>query len=271
MSRPVTSVSFHPSGTVFASSSLDGSIKIFDIRTHALIQEYAAAHVPAIPNSIAQGVNSVRFGGEAGEFMISTGCDGLVKVWDVKEGHLFYTLHGHKGPSTDAIFGGRGEFFATAGKDGLVMLWKSHFDTERNFAERSEMKKHVVPKQEKKEQVKKEEVVPEPKVEEVKNNVKVVRKEEVKEVAEVREIPTPEKTSPVLQEKQVEDVNEVIKSSITQAISTMQGEYTGMLRKIAQQVDMLVETVGVLEGRLTMQEDQMGQVVDKMSRLIRGE
>jgi centriolar protein POC1 len=56
--------------------------------------------------------------------------DGVVKIWDVKEGHLFYTLHGHKnGPTTTAVFSPTGDFFATGGSDSQVMVWKSNFDT----------------------------------------------------------------------------------------------------------------------------------------------
>lgn len=53
-----------------------------------------------------------------------------MKIWDVKEGHLFYTLHGHKnGPTTTAVFSPTGDFFATGGSDSQVMVWKSNFDT----------------------------------------------------------------------------------------------------------------------------------------------
>lgn len=134
----ISGIAFHPSGTLIATCSTDRSIKIFDIRTHKLIQHYGDAHSPPQISgqhldgsvSTAGGVNSVDFGGENGEWLISTGMDGLVKIWDVKEGHLFYTLHGHKnGPTTTAVFSPRGLFFATGGSDSQVMVWKSNFDT----------------------------------------------------------------------------------------------------------------------------------------------
>ena len=40
----VSSVAFHPTGTIIASASTDKSIKLFDIRTHKLIQHYGDAH-----------------------------------------------------------------------------------------------------------------------------------------------------------------------------------------------------------------------------------
>lgn len=129
----MTSVAFHPSGTIVATGSMDRSIKLFDTRTHKLIQHYGDAHgsnTASLDNSInVGGVNSVCFGGDNGEWLISTGMDGVVKVWDVKEGHLFYTLHGHKnGPTTAAVFSPQSDFFATGGSDSQVMVWKSNFD-----------------------------------------------------------------------------------------------------------------------------------------------
>ncbi|KAJ3345448.1 POC1 centriolar protein A [Entophlyctis luteolus] len=135
----ITSTAFHPGGTVIATSSTDKSIKLFDIRMHRLIQHYHDAHVGAgvaVDTKggeaawVGGGPNSVAFGGPGGEWLISTGMDGVVKIWDLKEGHLFYTLHGHKhGPTTAAVFSPEGAFFATGGSDAQIMVWKSNFDS----------------------------------------------------------------------------------------------------------------------------------------------
>ncbi|KAJ3203926.1 POC1 centriolar protein A [Entophlyctis luteolus] len=134
-----TGTAFHPGGTVIATSSTDKSIKLFDIRMHRLIQHYHDAHVGAgvaVDTKggeaawVGGGPNSVAFGGPGGEWLISTGMDGVVKIWDLKEGHLFYTLHGHKhGPTTAAVFSPEGAFFATGGSDAQIMVWKSNFDS----------------------------------------------------------------------------------------------------------------------------------------------
>ncbi|KAI9098197.1 WD40-repeat-containing domain protein [Phlyctochytrium arcticum] len=127
----ISSVAFHPAGTVVASASTDRSIKLFDIRTHKLIQHYGDAHgAGSGDGSGSAGVNSISFGGPGGEWLVSTGWDGVVKIWDLKEGHLFYTLHGHKhGPTTTAVFSPQGDYFASGGSDSQVMVWKSNFDS----------------------------------------------------------------------------------------------------------------------------------------------
>ncbi|KAI8846378.1 WD40-repeat-containing domain protein, partial [Chytridium lagenaria] len=131
----VTAVAFHPAGTIIASASTDRSIKLFDIRTHKLIQHYSNAHlmdsVAGNDGSWPSGgtTNSIAFDKSNGDWLVSTGMDGLVKVWDLKEGHLFYTLHGHKfGPTTAAVFSPDGDFFASGGSDSQIMVWRSNFD-----------------------------------------------------------------------------------------------------------------------------------------------
>ena len=64
---------------------------------------------------------------------------------DLKEGHLFYTLHGHTGPATASAFAPTGSYFASGGADHQVMVsivsstdfmivtclrqvWKTNFD-----------------------------------------------------------------------------------------------------------------------------------------------
>ena len=51
-----------------------------------------------------------------------------LQVWDLQEGQLFYTLHGHEGPTLGVAFSPGGDHFASAGADEQVMVWRTNFD-----------------------------------------------------------------------------------------------------------------------------------------------
>ncbi len=51
-----------------------------------------------------------------------------LKVWDLKEGHLFYTMCGHQGGVFCTHFSPDGEYFSTAGHDTNVLVWKTNID-----------------------------------------------------------------------------------------------------------------------------------------------
>ena len=43
-----------------------------------------------------------------------------VQVWDLREGQLLYTLHGHEGPTYGVAFSPAGDFFASGSGDEQV-------------------------------------------------------------------------------------------------------------------------------------------------------
>lgn len=115
----VSDVKFHPDGTCVASCGSDKKIKIFDVRSHRLLQHYDA-HTDLI--------NTVSFHPQ-GTYLISTSNDSTMKIWDLRKGHILYTLQGHDGWTTSASFSMQGDYFCTGGKDSAVLLWESNLAT----------------------------------------------------------------------------------------------------------------------------------------------
>ncbi|KAL7885503.1 hypothetical protein AOLI_G00057980 [Acnodon oligacanthus] len=115
---PATFVDFNASGTCIASSGADNTLKIWDIRTNKLIQHYQVH---------SAGINGFSFH-PSGNYLISGSSDSTVKILDLLEGRLIYTLHGHKGPVLAVAFSRDGDLFASGGADSQVLMWKTNFD-----------------------------------------------------------------------------------------------------------------------------------------------
>ena len=93
-------------------------IKIFDIRSQKPIQHYDAA---------ADLVNEVSFHPN-GRYLLSASADSTVKIWDLRQGHILYSVYGHEGSSTTCSFSPGGDFFPSSGADAIVNVWKSNLN-----------------------------------------------------------------------------------------------------------------------------------------------
>jgi len=49
-------------------------------------------------------------------------------VWDLRQGHILYTLYGHEGSSNTVNFSPSGDYFTSSGNDAVVMIWKSNLN-----------------------------------------------------------------------------------------------------------------------------------------------
>ena len=61
--------------------------------------------------------------------MLSGSNDTTIKIWDVRQGQILYTLYGHEGSASAVNFSNCGDFFASGGEDSIVMVWKSNLAT----------------------------------------------------------------------------------------------------------------------------------------------
>ena len=51
-----------------------------------------------------------------------------MKIWDLRQGHILYSLYGHEGPANTVSFSPNGDFFSTSGTDSIIMCWKSNLN-----------------------------------------------------------------------------------------------------------------------------------------------
>ena len=63
-----------------------------------------------------------------GRYLLSSSSDSTVKIWDLRQGHILYSLYGHEGSSTTCNFSPGGDFFTTSGADAIVNVWKSNLN-----------------------------------------------------------------------------------------------------------------------------------------------
>ena len=114
----VNSLRFHPDGTCIAAGNSEGKIRVSDIRTQRVLQQYSGHTQP---------INSLSFHPN-GSYLLTGSSDLSLKIWDLRQGRILYTLQGHSGPVNAVKFADNGEFFVSAGDCQRLILWKSNLN-----------------------------------------------------------------------------------------------------------------------------------------------
>ncbi|NEQ84720.1 MAG: hypothetical protein F6K26_32600 [Moorea sp. SIO2I5] len=115
----VNHTSFNSDGSLIASGSLDGMVKLWSVDGQ-LLQTFPA-------HTYSLGVQHVSFSADD-KILASAGADGTVKLWSL-DGQLLQTLQGHEGIVRYVAFNPDGKIIASADEDGSIKLW--HLDLEK--------------------------------------------------------------------------------------------------------------------------------------------
>lgn len=108
----VRAVDLSPNGQMVVSAGFDYSARLWDFATQTERLSLRDHDGP---------VNAVAFARD--KTVLSTGNDGLVRIWSAKDGHPIGRLKGHTNRIVDIAVSKDGTLAATAGWDRTVRLW----------------------------------------------------------------------------------------------------------------------------------------------------
>ncbi|KAF7693024.1 hypothetical protein HF521_008340 [Silurus meridionalis] len=233
----VNCADFHPSGTCIAAAGSDNTVKVWDIRSHKLLQHYQV-HSGA--------VNCLSFH-PAGDHLITASSDSTLKIINLLEGQQLYTLHGHQGLASCVAFSRTGEHFASGGSDEQVMVWKTNFPAEGYGDMLKRQKRNDAPVQ-----------APD-----------ISRVSKKPDVSHLRSSLTPRSSC----RPEAHHVSTHPKpdqsdhSNLSNSDTPMSPTLTTTLQHIVGQLDVLTQTVAILEQRLTLTEDKLKKCVENQCKI----
>jgi len=116
----ITSVAFNSYGTLLASASLDGTIKLWNPTAGKKIREIEV-HAPVL---------SIAFSPD-GQFLASGASDGTVKLWNPETGNEVRSFRdlslseakGHNGQVLSVAFSPDGKLLASSSWNGVIKIW----------------------------------------------------------------------------------------------------------------------------------------------------
>ena len=111
----VTDLAFSPRGDWLASTSLDGTIRVWDAAT---------GHTLRVLRAHTDEVYALAFSRD-GSRLASTGYDGRVVISDAASGQTQHTLSGFNGWSITVAFSPDGRQVAASGTDGNIWIWET--------------------------------------------------------------------------------------------------------------------------------------------------
>lgn len=112
-------LSFNPQGTELASSSEDGTVRLWNVSSGMEIATF-----PHGRESMGVSFNP------DGTLLASGGTDNIVRLWDVASGAMLQAFEGHAWGIRDVVFGPDGQYIASASVDHTVRVWEPGKDTE---------------------------------------------------------------------------------------------------------------------------------------------
>ena len=112
----ITKVALHPIYQIVASSSEDGSIKLWD---------YEQGELENTLKSHTGCVNFITFHPN-GKILASCATDQTIKLWDLQIHQPFKTLQGHDHEVSCVEFLAEGDFLLSCSRDNTIKMWDTN-------------------------------------------------------------------------------------------------------------------------------------------------
>eukprot|EP00825_Cyclidium_porcatum_P043847 TRINITY_DN6321_c0_g1_i1.p1 TRINITY_DN6321_c0_g1~~TRINITY_DN6321_c0_g1_i1.p1 ORF type:complete len:316 (+),score=44.53 TRINITY_DN6321_c0_g1_i1:185-1132(+) len=110
----ITSVSFHPNYSIIATSSEDGTIKLWDFES-GQYERTLKGHTGT--------VNQVAFD-KQGKLLASCSTDLTIKLWELTQFTCIKTLNGHEHNVSSIEFLNSGDHLISASRDKTIKIWE---------------------------------------------------------------------------------------------------------------------------------------------------
>ena len=121
-STQVLSVAISPDGNILASSSQNGTIKLWSLESGKI--EVGFRSVPSRTLSGSSGaVQSIAFSPD-GQILVSGDRDGSINFWEVKTGELKCSFCGHSSPIQSIAISTDGQIVASVGEQKNIKVWR---------------------------------------------------------------------------------------------------------------------------------------------------
>jgi WD40 repeat protein len=111
--RGVTAAAFAPRAPVFATSSADGTVDLWDARTGRRLH---------ILDDGGGSIADVAFSPD-GTMLATASSDGGVRVWRVADASRFFYFEGHHGPAVRVAFSPNGALLVSTSQDRTARVW----------------------------------------------------------------------------------------------------------------------------------------------------